>query len=229
MGNNTTFLSRGVYVSLKNLSKTMTKAKTKMKADYTSLSPARNYWMEIMLLCVIVGVAVFSSSSIYRTNNNPGGINAPVATTTTTTKANLVRGGVSNGDAGQEELSSTSVGDTYIKSVTNSFVGKEVEEGGGLLEGCRLGPCLDHNGDEEACKGQGGCYWYSHLHAQWISEIGGLCSPCAGVNCGRHLAPACRSCPSYDNHDYGESYCFGPVCKWHDSIFYDSGGVYLPK
>jgi len=209
----------------------MTKAKTKMKADYTSLSPARNYWMEIMLLCVIVGVAVFSSSSIYRTNNNPGGINAPVAATTTTTtmmKANLVRGGVSNGDAGQEELSSTSVGDNYIKSVTNSFVNEEeeVEEGGGPLEGCSGfitddlygNHCWDHNGNEKSCKGTRGCHWYPHIQK-------GKCSSCAGVSCGLYRAPQCRGCSHYDGIDTGKTYCNGD-CKWYGD---DSGGKCMRK
>merc|ERR1712238_99640 len=146
-------------------------------------------------------------------------------------KANLVRGGVSNGDAGQEELSSTSVGDNYIKSVTNSFVEEEVEEGGGLLKGgCRSAPCVEHKGNEKACKGQGGCYWYSHLGQhighKHIGTKGGLCSTCAGVNCGTHRAPACNSCPSYDGEDKGKVYCSGD-CKWNDSTGFSGSNCEL--
>ena len=204
---------------------TKTKAKTKMKADYTSLSPGRNYWIEIVLLCVFVGVAVFSSSSIYRTNNNPGGINNSVAVTTT--KANLVRGGVRNDDAGQEELSSTSVGDNYFKSVTNSFVEEEeVEERGGLLEGCSgFKPddsygnhCGDHNGNEKSCKGTRGCYWYPHIQK-------GKCSSCAGVSCGFYRAPMCRGCSHNYGIDTGKTYCNGD-CKWYAD---DSGGKCMHK
>ena len=71
--------------------------------------------------------------------------------TTTTAAANLVRGGVRNGDAGQEDFSSTSIGDNYVKSVTNSFAEKEEE-----------GDCID-NSNEKACREQKGCYWYGGM------------------------------------------------------------------
>merc|ERR1711865_1090684 len=190
----------GVEISI------MTMTKTQTKADYTSLTPERNYWIQAIILCV----GLVYAGNIYHTDNNSDGINTPVATTTTTT-ANLVRGGVSNGDAGQEDSSSTSVDDKHIKSVTNSFVEEEEEKEHHLLEGCLEDPCYStHESDEKACKGQGECYWFPHL-------CGGRCQSCAGVSCGQHRAPVCSECINYDYLDKGEDYCNGD-CVWVGSV-----------
>ena len=115
-------------------------------------------------------------------------INAPsivvVVVVVVVATTNLIRGGASNknGDGGQEDLSSTSVGDNYIKRKKDAFVEKE----GGLLGDCNNnGPCTTHSGDAKACTGQGGYYWYPHhLYLYSPSEVG-LCSNCLGVTCDR--------------------------------------------
>mmetsp|Transcript_2067 Transcript_2067/g.2367 ORF Transcript_2067/g.2367 Transcript_2067/m.2367 type:complete len:190 (+) Transcript_2067:2-571(+) len=189
-----------------------------MKADYTSLTPKRNYWLPIILLGVLVGVAYYSCSSIYRTSNNSHGINAvinaPVAATTS-----LVRDGDGNGNGGQEDFFSTSVGNGYIESETNSFV---EEKEGGLGVDCNNGACVLHRGDEKACNGEErrGCYWYPRL------SFGiGYCASCSGVNCGVHRAPECSDCPYYDGRHKEKGYCNG-ACRWHVD---DNGGYCEPK
>jgi len=99
-------------------------------------------------IVAMVGTALVVGYSYGASTNH-----AMIATTTmtTTSAANLVRGGVRNGDAGQEDFSSTSIGDNYVKSVTNSFAEKEEE-----------GDCID-NSNEKACREQKGCYWYGGM------------------------------------------------------------------
>lgn len=118
-------------------------------------------------------------------------ITAPSVVAATTTSLVRVRvgngGGVSNGDGndGQEDSSSTSVGNDYSKSVTNLFV-KEEE---GLLGSCHNYACTVWF--EKDCNAQGGCYWYQHLK---VHSGRGLCSSCSGVWCGGHRATVCSFC-----------------------------------
>ena len=132
-----------------------------------------------------------------------------------TTTPNLVREGVSNGGAGQEDFSSTSVGDNYVKSVTNSFAENE-DEGGGLLRDCLSGPCNKQR-NEKACRiwDKKGCKWYPH-HGS------GMCSSCSGVSCGQHRAVECFDCNYYGGTfpaNKGKTYCNGD-CKWHNVNWY---------
>mmetsp|Transcript_28910 Transcript_28910/g.31106 ORF Transcript_28910/g.31106 Transcript_28910/m.31106 type:complete len:204 (-) Transcript_28910:35-646(-) len=190
----------------------MTMTKTKTKADYTNLSRERNYWFQAILLCLVVGVAYFGN--IYRTNNNSDGINAVVITEPSiaaTTTASLIRGGDGNGDAGQEDVSSTSVGDNSFESNTNSFV-EEEEEGGLQIADCfKRYSCRKHRGEEKACKGQGGCFYYPHL----FSNGEGDCSGCSGVSCGAHRSTECVNCPYYKGVNKRKNYCNGD-CEWYD-------------
>mmetsp|Transcript_28912 Transcript_28912/g.31112 ORF Transcript_28912/g.31112 Transcript_28912/m.31112 type:complete len:209 (-) Transcript_28912:35-661(-) len=195
----------------------MTMTKTKTKADYTNLSRERNYWFQAILLCLVVGVAYFGN--IYRTNNNSDGINAVVITEPSiaaTTTASLIRGGdggggVDGGDGGQEDLSSTSVGDNSFESNTNSFV-EEEEEGGLQIADCfKRYSCRKHRGEEKACKGQGGCFYYPHL----FSNGEGDCSGCSGVSCGAHRSTECVNCPYYKGVNKRKNYCNGD-CEWYD-------------
>mmetsp|Transcript_2060 Transcript_2060/g.2359 ORF Transcript_2060/g.2359 Transcript_2060/m.2359 type:complete len:199 (-) Transcript_2060:17-613(-) len=195
---------------------------TKMKADYTSLTPERNYWSPLFFLVVFVCAAYFGT--IYQTNMNVI-ITAPSVVAATTTS--LVRGGdgvgVGVGDGGQEDLSSTSVGDNFIKSNTNSFVEKE----GVLPRDCfDLYSCTKHRNKEKACKGQGGCFYYPHLFIS--KETQGYCANCSGVSCGAHRAPECRYCLSYKGADKGKNYCNGD-CKWIPGFLGDWNGECYPK
>ena len=71
--------------------------------------------------------------------------------------------------------------------------------------------CVDiGNGNEQACEGREGCYWYPH-GSYW--EVIGTCSSSPGVSCGQHRANACNQCPYYDTVDHGANYCNGD-CKW---------------
>mmetsp|Transcript_15793 Transcript_15793/g.17718 ORF Transcript_15793/g.17718 Transcript_15793/m.17718 type:complete len:182 (-) Transcript_15793:48-593(-) len=158
---------------------TNTNTKTKMKADYISLTPPKqwNYWIPIFLLGVFVYVAYVGN--IYHTNMNV--ITAPsVAAAMTTT---LLRGGDGsgngngNGNGGQEDLSCSFV------------IGPD-------------GPCRAHSGNEKACNGQRGCHWYPHFRS-------GTCSGCSGVSCGAHRAPHCEVCGIFDGDFKGEPYCNG--------------------
>jgi len=82
---------------------------------------------KVVIAAMMVGTALVAGYS-YGASTNPVMIDkATMTTTTMTTAANLVR----RGDAGQEDFSSTSVGDNSINSVTNSF-----GEGGGRHRGC---------------------------------------------------------------------------------------------
>ena len=196
----------------------MTMTKTKTKEDYTGLTPPEqwNYWFKAILLCLLVGLEYLGN--IYHTNNNSDGINAviingPSIVVATTTS--LVCGRDSNGDGGQEDVSSTSVGDNYIKSNTNT--NSFMEGGGGLLGDCDSEFCTIHFGFENSCKKYGGCFWYPHLT--------GYCSNCSGVSCGTHRAPECLDCPWYDSKDQGKGYCNGD-CKWYHD---DNGGSCVPK
>eukprot|EP00751_Fragilariopsis_kerguelensis_P030487 CAMPEP_0170925606 /NCGR_PEP_ID=MMETSP0735-20130129/12379_1 /TAXON_ID=186038 /ORGANISM="Fragilariopsis kerguelensis, Strain L26-C5" /LENGTH=235 /DNA_ID=CAMNT_0011325709 /DNA_START=65 /DNA_END=772 /DNA_ORIENTATION=- len=144
-------------------------------------------------------------------------INAPSVVVAATTS--LVRGGNDggNGDGGgvgeQEGLFSTSVGDNFIKSNTNSFV---EEEGGLQISDCyNSGSCYLHHGDEKACK-EKGCFYYPHLFIS--KETQGYCANCSGVSCGAHRAPECRYCLSYKGADKGKNYCNGD-CEWYPGDF----------
>ena len=103
------------------------------------------------------------------------------------------------------------------------FVEEEVEERGGHLHDCRTGFCTHFNGDEKSCKGRRECYWYPPLR----KHKAGMCSPCAGVNCGTHRAPSCRGCLHYDGKDK-KKYCNGGDCKWNHESGY-AGGTCFPK
>mmetsp|Transcript_30899 Transcript_30899/g.35490 ORF Transcript_30899/g.35490 Transcript_30899/m.35490 type:complete len:219 (-) Transcript_30899:20-676(-) len=209
----------------------MTMTKTKTKADYTNLSRERNYWFQAILLCLVVGVAYFGN--IYRTNNNSDGINAVVITEPSiaaTTTASLIRGGDGNGDAGQEDVSSTSVGDNSIESNTNLFV-EEEEDGRYCSNDDDLygGACPYLYGDE--CIFVSGCYYYPHFFSQGgVQRPPGSCHSCSGVNCGRvcdvdfdyrncwlHRAPVCSACSKYDGKNKGPGYCNGD-CTWQVDI-----------
>jgi len=192
--------------------------KTKTKTDYTSLSRERNYWFQAILLCLLVGVAYFGN--IYRTNNNSDGINAVVITAPSiaaTTTASLIRGGDGDGDAGREDLSSTSAGDNSIESNTNTFV----EEGGGRHYDkicASPDPCSKHTGtNEKACTGQGGCFWYAHTGG--VPGYIGYCSSCPGVSCSGRRADGCGHCLEYEGDWLGKAGCNGD-CKWVDSRNY---------
>jgi len=209
----------------------MTMTMTKMKIDYTSLNPGeRNYWIRTLLLVSFVGLAYYSCSIYSTSNNNTNSDiinavnNAPSVVAATTS---LVRGGGVTGDGEQEDLSSTSVGDSYVEIKTNSFV----EEGGGLLgdEPC---DCFDdscYHGerivDDKGCNGQGRCFWYPH--GNYVQSKKGYCSKCSGVNCGAHRAPICFECLQYDNSWKGKNYCNGE-CEW-SSGFLGIGGDCVKK
>eukprot|EP00751_Fragilariopsis_kerguelensis_P037993 CAMPEP_0170954080 /NCGR_PEP_ID=MMETSP0735-20130129/32297_1 /TAXON_ID=186038 /ORGANISM="Fragilariopsis kerguelensis, Strain L26-C5" /LENGTH=154 /DNA_ID=CAMNT_0011365545 /DNA_START=12 /DNA_END=477 /DNA_ORIENTATION=- len=130
---------------------TNTKTNTKMKADYTSLSPQQNNWIQLLLLGVFVCVAYFGT--IYHTNMNA--ITAP-SVVVATTKTSLVRGGdgvgvdVGDGNGGQEDLSSTSVVDNIIEINMNTNTFGEEEDG--LLGDCYSKSCTAHFGDEKAVR-----------------------------------------------------------------------------
>ena len=70
--------------------------------------------------------------------------------------------------------------------------------------------CYDiEAGNETACKGREGCYWYPH----WGSTHG-FCSSSPGVECGGYRARDCRACPYYDSiNNQGKEYCQGD-CEW---------------
>ena len=172
----------------------------KQKKGYTPL---------IVLITILLGTA-FYAGQICGTSVAGGSGTGEMGTTT----PNLVREGVSNGDAGQEDFSSTSVGDNYVTSVTNSFAEDE-DEGGGLLGDCYSGPCYDRSCSDVACEGRKGCYWYPH----WGS---GRCSSCSGVSCGEHRAVECSRCNYYGGTfpaKKGKTYCNGE-CKWHNVHWY---------
>ena len=101
----------------------------------------------------MVGTALVAGYS-YGASTNPVMIDkATMTTTTMTTAANLVR----RGDAGQEDFSSTSVGDNSINSVTNSF-----GEGGGRHRGCvdvEEDKCHQYRDNKPECVGHKGCHW----------------------------------------------------------------------
>merc|ERR1712238_11396 len=161
-----------------------------------------------------------------------------VAATTTSLVRGGVRNGNGNGDAGQEDLSSTSVGDNSIESNTNSFV-EEEEEGGLLGDDCRKSSCLSHSGDAHGCQVQEGCYWYQHfLQGGFQDGTGGIgsCLSCSGVSCGMvclgvnwcflHRAPVCSMCPKYDGEWKEKGHCKGE-CNWQVDI--DGVGSCGPK
>eukprot|EP00751_Fragilariopsis_kerguelensis_P013833 CAMPEP_0170776232 /NCGR_PEP_ID=MMETSP0733-20121128/11042_1 /TAXON_ID=186038 /ORGANISM="Fragilariopsis kerguelensis, Strain L26-C5" /LENGTH=209 /DNA_ID=CAMNT_0011119163 /DNA_START=46 /DNA_END=675 /DNA_ORIENTATION=+ len=206
---------------------TNTKTNTKMKADYTSLTPERNYWSPLFFLVVFVCAAYFGT--IYQTNMNVI-ITAPSVVAATTTS--LVRGGDGvgvgvgdgGGNIGHADLSTTSVVDNSFQSNTNSFVEEEVDP---VPRECFSKSCTKHRGDEKACKGQGGCVYYPHWDYPHYGGKG-YCAPagCSGVSCGAHRSPECKYCPLFDKVDAGKPYCNGD-CEWYDGdwwVFYVNAG-----
>ena len=164
----------------------------------------KGYAPLIVLVTILLGTA-FYAGQICGTSAAGGSGTGEMGTTT----PNLVREGVSNGGAGQEDFSSTSVGDNYVKSVTNSFAENE-DEGGGLLRDCLSGPCNKQR-NEKACRiwDKKGCKWYPH-HGS------GMCSSCSGVSCGEHRAVECSWCNYYGGTfpaNKGKDYCNGE-CWW---------------
>jgi len=131
-------------------------------------------------------------------------------------------GGGGDGNGGQEHLSSTSVGDNYDNSITKPFV-EEEEEGGLQIADCfKRYSCRKHRGEEKACKGQGGCFYYPHL----FSNGEGDCSGCSGVSCGAHRSTECVNCPYYKGVNKRKNYCNGD-CEWYDGdwwVFYVNAG-----
>mmetsp|Transcript_16788 Transcript_16788/g.19357 ORF Transcript_16788/g.19357 Transcript_16788/m.19357 type:complete len:205 (-) Transcript_16788:181-795(-) len=186
---------------------TNTNTKTKMKADYTSLTSPKqwNYWIPIFLLGVFVYVAY--AGNIYHTNMNVTTAPSVVAATTTS----LVRGGDGvgvgvgdgGGNIGHADLSTTSVVDNSFQSNTNSFVEEEVDP---VPRECFSKSCTKHRG-EKACTGQGGCIWYPHCGLE------GYCAGCSGVSCGAHRALHCGVCKFFDGDFKGKNYCNGD-CEW---------------
>ena len=130
-----------------------------MSPSYQTIPPANAPKDEPSAM---VGTALVAGYS-YGANTNPAMID--IATTTTT--ANLVRGGDSNGD--------------------NSFA--EIEN-----EDCLFGPC-NKNRNEIACLSgtfTKGCKWYPHSCVEGACQ----CSSCSGVDCGNHRAVDCERCTS---------------------------------
>ena len=174
-------------------------------------------------LALLLGVAFCAGQS--RGTSLAGGSGTGEMGTTT---PNLVREGVSNGGAGQEDFSSTSVGDNYVKSVTNSFAENE-DEGGGLLRDCLSGPCNKQRNENACLSGTfaAGCNWYPHWGA-------GGCSSCSGVSCGNHRAVECGYCNLYGpdprkafkTNDKGKNYCNGD-CWWGRQKF--GVGLVFPR
>ena len=97
-------------------------------------------------IVAMVGTALVVGYSYYGSSTNPARIDIATTTmTTTTAAANLVRGGVSNnGDAGQEDFSSTRTADTAADIEKNRR--------------CYDGPCnKDIYRNERACRNR--CTW----------------------------------------------------------------------
>jgi len=186
------------------------------KTNYTSISPGESNYLIRMVFFALFAISAYYGN-IYRTNNN--NMNAVIITASDVAATSLVRGGVSNGDGGQEDLSSISVGGSYIESKTNLFV----EEG----VGCGTGTCYSHMGNEKACNEQAGCYWYPHLvnfcdqHTKDYIPNQHYCTDSSGVSCGGHRAPSCGSCDDYDGKERGKSYCNGD-CKWETKWIHES-------
>jgi len=226
---------------------------TANKIDYTTIVDGKeeeNHWIRksVLFLTLLVCLGLYSTtnnnirfvhnesvaatSSLVRIGAGAGaGAGAGVRGGSITTSVSVINDNtdidVRATSRGQEDLSSTSVGDNSIESNTNLFV----EEEGGLLENCDLGLCYHHNYSFEACNGEKGCYFYPLLN-------GGTCSSCSGVNCGGgHRAPRCLECPRHnydcskcpiyaDGEWKGSGYCNGE-CNWQVDI--DGVGSCGPK
>jgi len=210
---------------------------TANKIDYTPIVDGKeeeNHWIRksVLFLTLLVCLGLYSTtnnnirfvhnesvaatSSLVRIGAGAGaGAGAGVRGGSITTSVSVINDNtdidVRATSRGQEDLSSTSVGDNSIESNTNLFV----EEGeGGLLGNCWLHPC---HGDEKTCEGQEGCYFYPHLNNSFGDKYKGSCNRCAGVSCGLHRAPDCSRCSNYDGEWKASGHCHGE-CNWQVDI-----------
>jgi len=90
-------------------------------------------------------------------------------------------------------------------------------------EDCWTGPC-NKIPYKNACLGgtfTKGCKWYPN---QRNGNTIGMCSSCAGVNCGNHRALTCYVCEYYDGKAMGKNYCNGE-CTWDNRFSWFPPGM----
>ena len=158
---------------------------------------------KVAVAVMMVGMALLVVGYSYGSSTTNPATTMTMTMTMTATAANLVRGGVRNGD--------------------NSFADMEKEEG------CYDGPCNKQRNENACLSGTfaAGCNWYPHWGAGGCSSCSGVsCGNHRAVECGycNLYGPDPRK--PFKTNDKGKNYCNGD-CWWGRQKF--GVGLVLPR